>query len=1219
MTENHEKARAIFLTVVMVLSMIGSGIAFSGGAAAQTADTTVSVDGSTNYASIQNAVNNATAGDVIEVKGGTYREEVTVNKSIDLVAGSGDVILNGSTLPSGADGINITTGNTVGPTIDGFAITGYEDAVDARNTAGDWTLVNTTVDDAVFGISAFESTGNWTIQNATVTGGSFGVDASVSSGEWEIANTTVRNASNAGIAAEDGTGNGTVYNTTVTNSSIGIEITLSDGDVMITESTFTNNSIGVSAKSTTGEWTIEESRIHNNSVEGLNATGAVIDGNALYNYWGAPDGPSGLFDGSGDAAFGEVEISPYYTDEALTDLTGVRVDANPIVNTTVSSVTPSAVGINETDEFTVNMTIENTTLTDESGDVDVAFENFTLNTFDDDLTINYTSSNISNGTLLVSRSVNATAPTVAGTYAVNLTEIRVDGPLEGPVENGNMTIDTVEVGAAADPIIDETASTVTPTIASPSASQEYMVNVTIALNESLSDSSGGVDVLFEDFVFDTGEDDLTIDYTASNISNGTLNVTKTVNATAPSTTGEYAVNVTDLRRDNNDGSVDDIIQNTNITISNITVVETTWSGSGTQADPYIITNVSQLQDVQYDLDAHYELGNDIDASETANWNGGKGFEPVGDVTNTNYAPSWDNPFSGSFNGGNHSINQLTINRPQEENVGLFRGQTGIINNTSLIGANISGSLRTAGVVARNGGTIDDVRVTGTVSGTDRVGGLAGRNEAFGGHVTNVSTNVSVNGETYVGGLLGYSNSLIENGSAHGPVNGTEKVGGLIGGESAGGDGSVENVLATGSVSGSVEVGGLKGQSWRITRNASATGSVTGTDRVGGLIGVSHNDTINTYATGSVIGSDEVGGLIGSNGVHSSNDHVITSSFAAGAVTGSTNVGGLVGNNFATVTDSYWDEESTGQVTSDGGIGLSTSEMTGLEAETYMPALDFTETWQVQPNDYPALSWQSTSTGDSSAALSGTDVSSLDGTNTTVTFDLENTGETNSSYILNLSLPEGWTAVDYNNDGGDRQDGEAKWLWQTITPNETVSPSVTLEVPKNIEGTYTVSGDALSNDSIVAQADAAVTVFDGNLNASLNEQTIGNGTETAMTVEAPQSDGSFVDVTDQAVYTSNNTDVATVDANGTVTAKSTGTATLNVSYDNRVANVTITVEPATVEEAVDGNNNNQIDDVEILQAITYWQDNEAVPRTDGETVGDFEILDLIEQWRYNTEI
>ena len=1170
MTEYHEKARAIFLTVVMVLSMVGSGIAFSGGAAAQTADITVSADGSTNYASIQNAVDNATAGDVIEVKGGTYREEVTVNKSVDLVAGSGGVILNGSTLPSGADGINITTGNTVGPTIDGFAITGYEDAVDARNTAGDWTLVNTTVDDAVFGISAFESTGNWTIQNATVTGGSFGIDASVSSGEWEIANTTVRNASNAGIAAEDGTGNGTVYNATVVNSSTGIEITLSDGDVTITESTFTNNSIGVSAKSTTGEWTIEESRIHNNSVEGLNATGAVIDGNALYNYWGAPDGPSGLFGGSGDAVFGEVEISPYYTDEALTDLAGVRVDANPVVNTTVSSVTPSAVGINETAEYTVTMTIENTTLTDESGDVDVAFENFTLDTFDDDLTINYTSSNISNGTLSVSGSVNATAPTVAGTYAVNLTEIRVDGPLEGPVENGNMTIDTVEVGAAADPVVDKNASTVTPTIASPSTSQEYRVNVTIALNESLSDSSGGVDVQFEDFVFDTGEDDLTIDYTAANISNGMLNVTATVNATAPSTAGERAVNVTDLRRDNNDGSVDDIIQDANVTIENITVVETTWSGSGTQTDPYIITNVSELQDMKYDLDAHYELGNDIDASETATWNDGKGFEPIGGA---DYLGG--RPFTGSLRGANHTVSSLEIHRTNRQAVGLFGGtkgsessNDGIVKNVNLNKINVSGGSNdfdfvfVGGLVGVAEAPIDTVRVNGSVNGS---------------------------GDVTTGGVVGYLKT-----------------------------GSIKNISADVSVHGNNMVGGLAGRSGGHISRASATGSISGDNQVGGLVGYASSRINDSKSTSTVTGSDEVGGLVG----EIISDKINTS-FAAGSVTGSSNVGGLVGltvNLGGDAVNSYWDEDATGQSTSDGSANpLITSEMTGIEAETNMAALDFTETWQVQPNDYPALSWQSTSVGDSSATLSSTDVSSLDGTNTTVTFNLENTGETNSSYILNLSLPEGWTAVDYDNAGGDRQDGEAKWLWQTITPNETVSPSVTLEVPEDIEGTYTVSGDVLSNDGLIAQADAAVTVFDGNLTASLEEQTIGNGSETAITVEAPQSDGSFVDVTDQAVYTSNNTDVATVDANGTVTAKSTGTAVVNASYDSRVANVTITVEPATVEEAVDGNNNNQIDDIEILQAITYWQDNDTVPRTDGDTIGDFEILNLIEQWRYNTEL
>ena len=53
------------------------------------------------------------------------------------------------------------------------------------------------------------------------------------------------------------------------------------------------------------------------------------------------------------------------------------------------------------------------------------------------------------------------------------------------------------------------------------------------------------------------------------------------------------------------------------------------SGSGTQADPYQITNATQLQEMQDDLDAHYVLANDIDCSDTVNWNSGAGFEPIG--------------------------------------------------------------------------------------------------------------------------------------------------------------------------------------------------------------------------------------------------------------------------------------------------------------------------------------------------------------------------------------------------------------------------------------------------------------------------------------------------------------------------------------------------------------------------------------------------------------
>lgn len=52
-------------------------------------------------------------------------------------------------------------------------------------------------------------------------------------------------------------------------------------------------------------------------------------------------------------------------------------------------------------------------------------------------------------------------------------------------------------------------------------------------------------------------------------------------------------------------------------------------GDGSSGDPYLISNVSHLQDMFNDLDAHYEIINDIDASNTSQWNNSKGFKPVG--------------------------------------------------------------------------------------------------------------------------------------------------------------------------------------------------------------------------------------------------------------------------------------------------------------------------------------------------------------------------------------------------------------------------------------------------------------------------------------------------------------------------------------------------------------------------------------------------------------
>ena len=84
-----------------------------------------------------------------------------------------------------------------------------------------------------------------------------------------------------------------------------------------------------------------------------------------------------------------------------------------------------------------------------------------------------------------------------------------------------------------------------------------------------------------------------------------------------------------------------------------TAVAFSGSGSGTEQDPYIITDVNQLQEMQGGLNAWYELGNDINALETVNWNAGQGFLPVGDST-------WG--FAGHFDGKGLTIEGLFINR-----------------------------------------------------------------------------------------------------------------------------------------------------------------------------------------------------------------------------------------------------------------------------------------------------------------------------------------------------------------------------------------------------------------------------------------------------------------------------------------------------------------------------------------------------------------------------
>jgi hypothetical protein len=154
------------------------------------------------------------------------------------------------------------------------------------------------------------------------------------------------------------------------------------------------------------------------------------------------------------------------------------------------------------------------------------------------------------------------------------------------------------------------------------------------------------------------------------------------------------------------------------------------------------------------------------------------------------------------------------------------------------------------------------------------------------------------------------------------------------------------------------VGGLAGYNQGTISNSYSTATVIGKGPyVGGLVGcngdvakVTASRITNSYSTGIVKGEkDNVGGLVGEN------RGTISFSYSIGAVTGSANVGGLVGrNSIGTVTNSYYDTQTSGQTTSSGGTGKPTADM---KLQTTFVNWDFSTIWSISSainNGYPYL-------------------------------------------------------------------------------------------------------------------------------------------------------------------------------------------------------------------------------------------------------------------------
>ena len=182
-----------------------------------------------------------------------------------------------------------------------------------------------------------------------------------------------------------------------------------------------------------------------------------------------------------------------------------------------------------------------------------------------------------------------------------------------------------------------------------------------------------------------------------------------------------------------------------------------------------------------------DLDFDTDGSGDANdgddyWNGGEGWEPIGDSTTA---------FAATFEGGGYVIRNLFIERTAAD-VGLVSADV-TANRTGGDEGNRVGVL-----AGDNAGTIEYSYATGTVTGKKNVGGLSGRNT---GSITTSYAAVSVTltgTDENVGGLAGFSNGTITSSYATGAVSDHGDVGGLVGQNNA----TITNSYATGAVSGS---------------------------------------------------------------------------------------------------------------------------------------------------------------------------------------------------------------------------------------------------------------------------------------------------------------------------------------------------------------------------------------------------------------------------------
>lgn len=342
------------------------------------------------------------------------------------------------------------------------------------------------------------------------------------------------------------------------------------------------------------------------------------------------------------------------------------------------------------------------------------------------------------------------------------------------------------------------------------------------------------------------------------------------------------------------------------------------NGSGTVEDPFLVGNAAELNAIRYHLDKHFKQTANIDLGVPP-WNLGNGWEPIGN----RHAR-----FTGSYDGGNYIIKNLTINRPLDRDLGLFAQLAGaliknlILKNVQVSGYYMVGSL--AGKAIQNSRIAYVVVVNANLNIQNRFcGGLIGNIDdanIFRCQVSGTINRGAMFDWNFIGGLFGTITSS------------TTGLGSLV-----------EECFSTVRI---------------ISQSHNTCGGLTGALWYNGIIN-------NSYARGSVIASNEfAGGFVGDVS-HGQPKKLISNSYSTSYVRAKgSDVHGFAGRaGNGKFEANFWDIDKSGQSGANypAAAGKSSKEM--KLKETFKSAgWDFDETWAIDPQEnyndgYPYLQWQ----------------------------------------------------------------------------------------------------------------------------------------------------------------------------------------------------------------------------------------------------------------------